>query len=81
MIAGTNQTENGNWHRFLVVDNNKNSKVYAARNLLPTADDHSTPARIKLALRLVCNLLRSMIKERTVSECCCVDYVFQWDAG
>ena len=53
MIAGTNQTENRNWHRFLVVDNYKNSKVYAARNLLMAANDHSTPARIKLALRLV----------------------------
>ena len=51
LVADIDLDVNRNWHRFLAVDSYMNSKVFTAENLLPAANDQSTPVGIKLALR------------------------------
>ena len=51
LVTNIDLDVNRNWHRFLAVGSYMNSKVFAAGNLLPAANDQSTPVGTKLALQ------------------------------
>ena len=52
LVADIDLDVNRNWHRFLAVGSYTNSKIFAAGDLLPAANDRSTPVGTKHALLL-----------------------------
>ena len=50
LVADIDLDVNRNWHRFLAVGSYTNSKIFAAGDLLPAANDRLTPVGTKHAL-------------------------------